>query len=253
MILLSKVFKSSYITVDADKCVKINVEPAYTPPVIQEGKADGIMLDELVENPEELVENARRDARRVIEQAKKQADDILNKARQKAEDEILKIKEEAKKHGYDDGYGAGAKDADDIRVEAEEIRQEAYIFKDELIKEAEPQVVEMIVSLMEKLLTAEVNVNPQVISILAKQGLREATMTGDITVHVSKEDYPTVMEAREDILSSFETMARIDFAEDVSLKKSDCIIETALGSINCGLKGQFKELKKNIYYLLNVR
>ena len=193
------------------------------------------------------------------EEARAYSDDIIKKALEKAE----KIKQEAldnanakateiKEQAQNDGYEAGINSAKDKAAEivalAEEVKAKAHIYKEELIQGIEPEMIELITSVLDNLIEIEKEINPGAISILIKNGLGKTSTTQDIVVHTSPDDYPSIDKAM--ILSSAQSMTDIQFVEDPTLKKLDCIIKTPLGSIDCGLDTQYKSLRKNLHYIL---
>lgn len=220
----------------------------------------------LLQEPKINIEEVKRQAQDIIEKAKAESqvlsDDIIQEAQEKAEiirreaieyanDRADEIRQQAYQEGYDSGITSAKEEADAIIASAEEIKFQAHIYKDELIQKIEPEMIELITSVLDSLVEAEKEINSDAISILIKNGLGRASSTDDIIVHVSAEDYPNIDEAM--ILSSMENMANVRFVEDPTLKNLDCIIETGLGNIDCGLDTQYKSLRKNLHYILKNR
>lgn len=276
---MSKIFKASDIVVDKNNRVSIAVMPAPEPEPIKEEKP---LENNIVEIPEELkasqekllketeiiiqkklkeaemktqeiMQSAEEEKAAIIEQAQIEGEDLRLKAIKIGEEEAETIREDARKKGYDDGMAIGVKKGEEIKEEALKIREDAVKYKEELIESTEPEIVELILGLVKKLVSDEVDINPDVVLLLIKKGLRQATMTGDISVHISKEDFEHAVKNKNSILATVETMANIEFMEDMALSKGQCIIETSFGSINCNIEDQYRELKKNMYFILKNR
>lgn len=254
---MSRIFKSHNVIVDENNRVNIkNLE--YTPVndviVEEEPQLNEAPSEEEVNNiSKQIIENAQREARLIIEKAEEEAKEIIEEAEENAHKLSISIKNEAYKTGYDDGINKGNEEAVAIKEEAEVIKKEALEYRKNLINKIEPDMIELIIDIINKLLSVEININPKVISILIKQGLSKSTLTEDIYIHVSKDDYQSALNSKDEIIASLNTMADIKFIEDTTLKKSDCIIETGFGTIDCGLTIQYEELKKNLYYILENR
>lgn len=264
---MSRIFKSQQVNIDENNRVKIkslqdvptqnvgtqiqndNLDISIeTPPE----KYETIELEDANETSERIKKKAKLEADNIILKAREDASNIIEDAKEDAYKEAVSIKDEAYKTGYDDGVKNANKIADSIKEESESIKKEALRYKEDLINKIEPDMIELIIDILDKLLWSEVNINPKVISTLIKQGLSDTTLTDNVSVRVSKEDYDFVLSSKEDIISLIGTAA-VDFVEDARLEKSDCIIETEFGSIDCSLNSQYEELKKNLYYILKNR
>lgn len=276
---MSRIFKASDIVVDKNNRVSIQVMPAPMEAPVKENPAPEkkaaeipkelkVPQEKLLKETEELIqkklEAAEIKAREIIQSSEEEKAAIIESARaegenlrlsaiRSGEEEAENIKEEARKKGYDDGMAASLEKGDEIKAAALKIREEAVQYKEELLESTEPEAVELILSLVRKLISDEVDINPDVVLLLIKKGLRQAIMTGDIFVHIAKEDFEYALENKNAILSAVETMATIEFIEDIALSKGQCIIETSFGSINCNIDDQYKELKKNMYFILKNR
>ena len=260
MIWLSRIVKYHDATIDSNNRVSIQIMSSKDEN-LKVGKQEPIEVEKKDEEPEidqqvlakQIVGEAKSKAKGLEQAARKEAEDIVEDAKEKAHKQAIEIRENAYKEGYDDGVVKANKLADSLKAEVEVMRKEGEQYCQDLIKQIEPDMIELIVDILNKLLSTEVEINPKIISILIRQGLSKATLTEDISVHVSKEDYPNILESKDEILSSLDTMATVSFVEDPTLKRSDCIIETGFGNIDCSLGVQRDELIKNLYYILKNR
>lgn len=221
----------------------------------------GEILQNAHEEAEKIMNEADEKAKEIIAKAeasaKEKALDIEKKAKEEAEQKTLLVIQEAKEEGFRKGHSEGIeegnKEAAAIKEEALRIREEALAYKGELIENTEPEIVELILGIIKKLISDEIEIDPQVIVFLIKKALRQVSVTGNIQVFVSYEDFENVDNNKKEIFSGLETMAKIEFFRDGSLSKGQCIIETPMGGINCNIGEQFKELEKSMYFLLKNR
>ena len=256
--------ESNKVTIDNNSSIFVQ-EPSPTYVQAQPTNSNSIETVEKID----LVE-IRRQAENILksakEDAKASADTIIAESLAKANDEakaikdslieeannaVELIKEQAKNEGYEAGINSAKDQAAAIVQEAEKIKEDAHVYKEELIKNIEPEMISLITSILDSLIGVEKELNPNIVSFLIKNGLEKVSINDDIIVHVSTEDFPHL--DKNNILSSMETMVNVDFIEDPTLRKSSCIIETSLGNIDCSLDTQYQSLRKNLNYILKNR
>jgi len=267
---LSKILKASFIQVDSDN--KINIEvPSFN--VKAAGKAetaqtvnheisfenfDEISLtDELTENfnkdspltYEETIQNANIKADEIIDNAKMEADNIINNALREAELQKNEIFENARREGYDDGV----RSAEDLKSQANQVLEDALREKEEMLEGVEEEVVEVVINTVSKLISKTLDLDKSVILNIVKQGLSQTNITGDVFIRVAESDYDVVAENKEVFLNLVDSNTNIEIVKDFSFDKGDCVIETPFGNIDCSLSQQFESLKKNLYYVLGNR
>ena len=83
--------------------------------------------------------------------------------------------------------------------------------------------------------------------------MSQTKIMGDIFIHVSADDYESAINDKDDIVSSREGSVNIEIIKDLSMNVGDCLIETPFGNIDCGIDQQLKEVKSNLYYILENR
>ncbi len=205
------------------------------------------------EMAEEILERARAEAREITDRANLEAQQIYDVNMQMINEKSKEIQAQSRNIGREEGYNEGLAQAQAIKDEAENVLQNAYIQRDELLASVEPQMVDLVINIIGKLLPDISVLNPQVILCLIKQGLSGSSIAGEVVVHVSKDDYDYVVENKETVLMMLDTQSKLDIVMDLSLSKSDCIIETPFGNIDCSLDSQYSELVDNLHYILNNR
>jgi flagellar assembly protein FliH len=172
---------------------------------------------------------------------------------QDAREGIQRLEEAACERGYREGLEKGENETEGTKEEARAFLANAIKERDESFKTFEPEIVSLIADTLNKLLTNEVKINPNVILHIIRKGFSENKMGGDIVIRVSDADYEAAYENREDILQYADAGARLEIIKDSSLAQADCIIETQFGMIDCSLEPQFEALKKNLYLISENR
>ena len=210
------------------------------------------------------VEKIEAKARGIVQQARYQAEQILNEARRaaaveqaslmsKAEEEAARLTREASDRAYQEGLEAANREGEVIKAEANRVLEQAHADRESMQKALEPEIVQLIIDIMDKLIGDIVKLNPSIIINLIKQGLSSSTITGDIKVYVSADDYDETIAKKDEILAITDGSVKLDIVKDLSLNSSDCVIETPFGSIDASLGQQYETLRENLTYILGNR
>ncbi len=253
---MSKIIKYNNLTVDEENKVSIDI-PNFN--VIDEDEnSNEFEINYTAENggeltPEDILEIAKAQAGSVIGNARKEADYILIEAHKNAVIEAEEIKKNAYDEGYSSGYKKGADEAAVIQKEAKNTLASAKAEKEEILSRIEPELIELVVKVIDKVLNNAKIINPDVIKCIIKKGMSQTKIMGDIFIHVSADDYESAINDKDDIVSSREGSVNIEIIKDLSMNVGDCLIETPFGNIDCGIDQQLKEVKSNLYYILENR
>ncbi|ADV79858.1 flagellar assembly protein FliH [Thermoanaerobacter brockii subsp. lactiethylicus] len=221
---------------------------------------------ELSEQREDIKKESADLAKQIIERARQVQQEILRKTKEdvekiliEAEKKAKKIEEEYKEKGYQDGYTAGyqegykkgEEDAKAIIEEAKTIKEEIIKEKQRMYKEAESDIVNVILLAVEKIVGKYVEEDKDIILNLIKKGMENYNAFDKVTVRVSEEDYEHCIKNKDKILKDIEFLDDVNILKDLSLKKGDCVIETNSGVINSGVSTQLKALKNLFAGVLN--
>jgi flagellar assembly protein FliH len=247
---LRRVFKASDVRVDDGEKYFIETRPIVPrePPAVDETAKDvprGAAQEDLIR------EDARKKAEKTIKKAQVDAMKILCDVKAQCDKLRQETEDRAREEGYGDGFGKGAAKSEELTRQAEEIFAEAEKKAKEMMDEAEPRMIDLVMRVSENLLKGYAKFNPDAIMVLLKQGLSESTITGDIIIRVSKEDFDTVNSNKDEIKIVAGGGTNIEVVSDLGVNRMDCVIETPFGNIDCSLDQQFDSLKQNIYLLLN--
>ncbi|MCL2398202.1 MAG: FliH/SctL family protein [Defluviitaleaceae bacterium] len=259
---MPRVLKAATVYVDQENKVQIKnavIKPKL-PEVIEE------MLPEVSdvapeEQAQDIVQQAHDDAAFILGQAEKEYEELITKgqkevenliveAQSRMEEEGRRIREECKIEGYQEGIDSALEEATAIRTEAKTLLADTVKTCDQTRLDIEPDVVNLIINIVEKLLANAVNINPSVVVALIRAGFDSTTLSGQVVVRVSDNDYVSVMEYKEELTAVAKGAANVEIVRDVSLKSTECIIDTPYGGIDVSLTPQFESLRENLIYLL---
>ena len=256
MLSSNRVLKSGMVNVDTVN--KIVIDGGLQVDTSDEGIDDG----SVVKSEKDREKDAQKSATRIVRHAERQAEEIVSNAikaaaekqesiRKKAEDDAKKILNDSKEIGYKEGMGKATREGEAIKAQAQQVLDEAYSERKSMQENLEPEIVDMIISITEKLLGNIAEVNPSVIVNLVKQGFAVTSISGNITVYVSADDYDEVFARKDELMALTDGSVKLDITKDLSLSPMDCIIETPMGDIDCSLGQQFETLRANLTCILN--
>lgn len=197
--------------------------------------------EEMAEKSGQIIENAKLEAQQILEQAKQEAIKIQEEAY-----------EEAKNKGYNDGMTAAKLEIKEKMAEIDQMKVQLEKDYEAMVRELEPQVADIIASLVEKIVGAAVEEGQEVILHLVQKALRKQDKCKDFTIRISKEDYDFVNSNKNIILASLGREVTLRITEDPTLNKNQCLIETDFSVINCGLDEQLRNLIMDIKLLGGV-
>lgn len=192
------------------------------------------------------------DIEREIEKEREAARIELEEWRTREREEFLRQLEEEKRRGYQEGYQLGIEDGrNDAKAQfaselqkAASILELAYQEKEELIREAEPFVLELAVDIAKKVLQQELNTAPETLIGLIKQTLADVYETDSVSIGVAPEDFTFVQKQRKQLLAVDNGQVEVKIFPDYSVEQGGCIIRTSSGSIDARLDMQLSEIKK---------
>ena len=254
---MPNIYKASFVTI-ADSAVPIDTgeapeEPKPNTPVTMNTTISGNDYQkphERVKSKEDVLEDARDEAELIILKARNEAQLITDNAEKEINRLRTETEENARSKGYEEGYGKGESEAEALKHEGEEMLRDARAKRDEMLSDMEPQIVSLIIRILKKLLGDYIQLNPQIILNLIREGLSGTVGSEGVKLRVSPDDYDFAM-GHFDKIAEYAGAKSVEVIKDAALKPMDCVIETAYGIIDSSLDQQFESLKADLLYTLN--
>lgn len=271
--LYSNILKGGYVVLDkTDKVIidnneaverilgemAVQIQEEMEPEELEEGFVAGIDAEQvarLVEDEEEI------DPEKILEEQvklKEEAEAEIEEMKAAAEKEIEELRVKASETGYQDGYAEGKQKAEEeCRAHYQKLEQQLKTKEKELedryqeqMEELEPALVDKLTGVYEHVLGIKLEEEKENILFLINRSLATLDSGRNYIVHVSKEDYEAAKKGKAQI--SVETGMPEDAFEiiaDGTMKKGDCLIESDLGIMDCGLGTQMEMLKRQLRLL----
>ena len=182
----------------------------------------------------QLLKDAKVDAEILRQEAKAECE----RMQETAKAEIEKAREEAREAGHKEGYEAGYKDGEaKVREEmaetiaagsaqAEKTLRDAKEATRDYVQQAEQDVVNMVMAVVEKILPQHFIDAPQVVLPVVRDAIVKVKDQKELKIHVAPQDYDMVLMGRNEFrgLLTYGD-ASIDLVSDQSMSPGDCLIE----------------------------
>lgn len=197
--------------------------------------------EEVLEEVEQLLENARKQAQQIIEDAKVEAEQIKSNAM-----------EEGKNVGYASGIQQAQAEIENEKASLQQMEEQLQREYQKNMEELEPLFVEYMIKYIEKMTGILVEDKKDVILYLLDHGLKQLEKSEHFIIHISPMDYKFVMEQRDKLLQGLKETADVEFMEDKTMKKNQCVIETRDRILDCSLDVQLGRLQEELRLLTLV-
>ena len=243
----SKIVKASFVAMSDIRKEIRKVDPDDPKIIGSYEEAEEVTYDTTEEESEQAIDDDVIDGSVsiILENAKDEAALILNEAREMAE----RIKADAKQEGYDLGYQEAMAAADKSLAQQRRLLEQKAIEMDEayeeMLREAEPIMAEVIGDLVENMVGHYAG-NQEVIMFLVRLALSEISTYGAFVIKVAPDDYDYVLARKEELDREVGDKVSLEIVKDSSLNPMDCLIETAYGNVDASLSLRRESLKKEL-------
>jgi flagellar assembly protein FliH len=198
-----------------------------------------------------MEENSEK-ASLILEDAKKEAGQILDAARKEAEIIKNEAYSEGSKKGYGDGLLQTQKELNKLKAEYDDKARHLKNEYEKMAASLEPQMVDIIAALLEKLTGIVIEDKEEVILYLVDKTLKNMDKCNEYTLKVSKEDFEYITMRKNQLLGAIGRDVPLYIVEDINLKKNQCLIETELKVINCSLDVQLSNLIMDLKLIAGI-
>lgn len=200
---------------------KINFDPEFEPlldlsPLITHDLVEGM------DKAKGLLVRARQESARL----RKRAREVLAEAQVK--------KEEERKIGFEEGKEEGLASLTERITTVEQAREK-------VLKEAEPEVIRMVMEIAEKVIGREIE-RGAVLDIV--QQTIGQSVGQKIVLRINPQDIPRIKKEERRLLAAIGEGRSILVKEDGTIPAGGCIVETELGTVDARLETQMGAIRK---------
>ena len=233
------------------------------------------LLAKAQEEAEQIIHNAENAAFEEIKRKTDQAAIIKTEAETKAQEIIREAEAKAReivaqgevekqktvgtayKEGFDkgseDGYKEGQMEVNRLIERLHIILEKTLDKRQEILDETEQQIVELVLLIARKVVKVISETQRNVVMQNILQSLRRVKGRGDVTIRVNLADVQLTSEHTKDFMEAVESIKNITVAEDSSVEKGGCIIETDFGAIDARISSQLNELEQKILEISPIK
>lgn len=196
---------------------------------------------------------AETEAARIIQEAKDKAASIIKEAEQKQEKLRNDAYEEGKSSGSADGFKEGKLESDRLIDRLHLILEKVMDKRQEILDETEQQIVELVLLMTRKVVKVISDNQRSVVMANVLQALKKVKGRGDVTIRVNMADVQLTTEHTKEFMQAVENVKNITIAEDSSVDRGGCIVETDFGSVDARITSQLSELEQKILEISPIK
>lgn len=190
-------------------------------------------------DPEEVLQQA-------IEEANARAAELLDEARAEAEQIRLAAREE----GYAEGLQHAQAEEEQMRAGYEEQARALQAEYEQILGQLEPIMVERLTGIYEQIFRTELAGYSDILLGLLDKTLRGIEGAGSFLVRLSTTDYARLEEEdKMHLVAAVAGRGNLDVVEDTSLATGSALIETDMGTYDCGVDTQLELLTNRLRLL----
>ena len=205
----------------------------------------------------ELVKKAHEEARVVRESAeenvegllvnvKKQGEEIITAAEEHAADQEVAAAAKGVEEGRTRGYQDGRAEMERLIGRLHTIIAKILARRREILNSAEQQVVQLVLLVARKVVKVVSAEYDGVVRHNIAAALRKLRTNADIVIRVNTEDLELTTQNKKEFIALAEKVGNITIAEDSSIARGGCIIETDIGEIDARIDSQLRAIEDRI-------
>jgi len=171
-------------------------------------------------------EEIERERKAILQQARREAEEQRRQLLAKAQEEAAKLQEQAKKEGYSRGYAEGEKAVKKLKKEAQKVLEQARQQHEEILAGAEPEIMQIAVSLAEKLLNYQLEVDEDLILSIVSRCLEALPGGQEVLLRVNPRDEIICREKADILRMKLKRETVLEIMADAEILPGCCKVET---------------------------
>ncbi len=218
--------------------------------------AEQAAFDEIKRKSDEaavIKQQAESEAQEIIKAAEARSLEIIQDGERKREQTMGDAYKDGFDKGSEDGYNEGKHEVERLIDRLHLILEKTLDKRQQILDETEQQIVELVLLISRKVVKVISENQRQVVMQNVLQALRRVKGRGDVTIRVNMGDVQLTSEHTKEFMQSVESIKSITIAEDSTVEKGGCIIETDFGAIDARISSQLNELEQKILEVAPIK
>jgi flagellar biosynthesis/type III secretory pathway protein FliH len=198
------------------------------------------------------------DIMKKIDEDRKKADDLrikaevyLDQAKERSESKFQEAYEKGYKQGHDEGFRSGELKQKSILESYSQELSKLSDLREELIKQSEKSIINLVLKICKKILQAELSLNPDLVGAIVKASIERAISPGQMKLRLHPDDAKYVQENLNKITGSSEIARNIVVERDDSIIRGSCIVTNNYGDVDARIEEQLKEIERECLKFLD--
>ncbi len=169
-------------------------------------------------------------------------------------DEVEKRMEIERENAHREGFSKGKKEG--LKIEKRKLSSTLTAFanlikelsesKERILKDSEEEILNLAISIAEKVIHQEVSTEKGVILSVLRAAVKNILDKDEIKIRLNPRDYACMMEVKPEILRGFDGIRNVAFEEDEGIEQGGAVIETLSGEVDARLDHQLSEIKAGL-------
>ena len=172
---------------------------------------------------------------------KETEDDLLRK-----KENIASIEQEAYEEGFvqgeKDGFELGEKKAVKVIENIENLFNEITDLKNDILKQYEKEILELIFAVAEKVVHHEVKLDDTAVKSAIFAALELAVEKSKVVFNVNPDDYDYVEKLRPELFNQNKELKSIVVSSNPSVTRGGCFLETPYGNIDATIESMLEKI-----------
>ena len=214
---------------------------------IEKSKSEGFQLMQASkEKSKQEISKAKFEAEQLVERAKLDNERLIKEA----EIRVSEIEHEAWKKGYDAGQEVGYQEGQaEVRRLIDRlgtILGHSIDIREEIIRESEKQMVELILIIARKVIKDEIIERKEIVINNIREAMARIKNRDRIDIRVNFADLELTTSHKNEIIRMMESLKKVNIYEDTRVDRGGVLIETDVGTIDARISSQLTELEQAI-------
>ena len=162
------------------------------------------------------------------------------------QENIDRLEQEAYEKGFaqgeKDGFELGEKRAIKVIENIEKLFNEINSFKQDVLKENEKEILDLIFAVVEKIVHHEVRQVDAAIKEAIFTALDMAAEKSKVIINVNPDDYDYVEKLRPNLFRNNKEIKSIVVTSDPTISKGGCLLETSRGNIDATIESKLEKI-----------